>query len=76
MQITQITPAANQPKKDASTALQGLGNDLDTFITMLTTQLKNQDPTNPLDTHQMTAQLSCSLQALNSKSLKIKTWRI
>ena len=50
MQITQITPAANQPKKDASTALQGLGNDLDTFLTMLTTQLKNQDPTNPLDT--------------------------
>ena len=48
MQISQITPAANQPKKDASTALQGLGNDLDTFLTMLTTQLKNQDPTNPL----------------------------
>ena len=47
MQISQITPAANQPKKDASTALQGLGNDLDTFLTMLTTQLKNQDPTNP-----------------------------
>ena len=43
MQITQITPAANQPKKDASTALQGLGNDLDTFLTMLTTQLKYTD---------------------------------
>ena len=42
MQITQITPAANQPKKDASTALQGLGNDLDTFLTMLTTHLKTK----------------------------------
>ncbi len=57
MQISQITPAANQPKKDSSTALKGLGNDLDTFLKMLTTQLKNQDPTNPLDTHQMTSQL-------------------
>ena len=47
MQITQITPAANQPKKDASTALQGLGNDLDTFLTMLTTQLKKPRPYQP-----------------------------
>ena len=74
MQITQITPAANQPKKDASTALQGLGNDLDTFLTMLTTQLKNQDPTNPLDTHQMTAQLvqfaSVEQQIAQNKNLE------
>ena len=74
MQISQITPAANQPKKDASTALQGLGNDLDTFLTMLTTQLKNQDPTNPLDTHQMTAQLvqfaSVEQQIAQNKNLE------
>ena len=37
--------------------MKGLGDDLDTFLKMLTTQLKNQDPTNPLDTHQMTSQL-------------------
>ena len=34
-----------------------LGADLNTFLTMLTTQLQNQDPTNPLDTNQMTNQL-------------------
>ena len=34
-----------------------LGADLNTFLTMLTTQLQNQDPTNPLDTNEMTNQL-------------------
>ncbi|MBP0445498.1 flagellar biosynthesis protein FlgD [Roseomonas sp. SSH11] len=33
-----------------------VGN-FDTFLTLLTTQLKNQSPTDPLDTNQMTAQL-------------------
>ncbi|MBH68628.1 MAG: flagellar biosynthesis protein FlgD [Rhodospirillaceae bacterium] len=57
MEIIQTTPAVNQPKGDSATALKGLGEDLNTFLTMLTTQLKNQDPTNPLDTNEMTAQL-------------------
>lgn len=34
-----------------------LGGDLNTFLTLLTTQLQNQDPTDPLDTNQMTNQL-------------------
>lgn len=41
----------------AAGASATLGADLNTFLTMLTTQLQNQDPTNPLDTNQMTNQL-------------------
>ncbi|MBR0650519.1 flagellar hook assembly protein FlgD [Roseomonas terrae] len=41
----------------ATAATTRLGADLNTFLTMLTTQLQNQDPTNPLDTNQMTNQL-------------------
>ena len=41
----------------ATTASTRLGGDLNTFLTLLTTQLQNQDPTDPLDTNQMTNQL-------------------
>jgi len=34
-----------------------MAGDFNTFLTMLTTQLRNQDPTSPLDTDQMTSQL-------------------
>jgi flagellar basal-body rod modification protein FlgD len=34
-----------------------LGSNFNTFLTLLTTQLKNQDPTSPLDTNQFTSQL-------------------
>jgi flagellar basal-body rod modification protein FlgD len=34
-----------------------LGSNLNTFLTLLTTQLKNQDPTSPMDTNQFTQQL-------------------
>ncbi|MFZ4124559.1 MAG: flagellar hook assembly protein FlgD [Rickettsiales bacterium] len=36
----------------------GLSGDLNTFLKLFTVQLKNQDPTDPLDTNQMTAQLA------------------
>ena len=35
----------------------GMGGDFNTFLTLLTTQLKNQDPTKAMDAQQMTAQL-------------------
>jgi flagellar basal-body rod modification protein FlgD len=34
-----------------------LGSDFNTFLKLLTTQLKNQDPLSPLDTNQFTSQL-------------------
>src|SRR5579871_5565125 len=38
-------------------ALSGLSSNFSTFLTLLTTQLKNQDPTSPMDSNQFTQQL-------------------
>src|SRR3954453_5406300 len=38
-------------------ALKSLGGDYTNFLTLLTTQLKNQDPLSPMDTAQFTQQL-------------------
>ena len=38
-------------------AMQQLSGNFDTFLQLLTTQLKNQDPTSPMDTNQFTQQL-------------------
>jgi flagellar basal-body rod modification protein FlgD len=49
----------------------GLGNDFHTFLTLLTTQLRNQDPLSPLDTNQFTQQLvsfSQVEQAINTNT--------
>src|SRR6476620_1092951 len=35
----------------------GIANNFDQFLSLLTTQLKNQSPLDPLDTNQFTAQL-------------------
>jgi flagellar basal-body rod modification protein FlgD len=37
--------------------LQSLGTDFNSFLTLLTTQLQNQDPTSPMDTNQFTQEL-------------------
>src|SRR6187397_3455526 len=41
----------------ASTATTGIANNFQTFLTLLTTQLQHQNPLDPLDTNQFTAQL-------------------
>lgn len=41
----------------ASNAMKQLSGNFDTFLTLLTTQLKNQDPTSPMDSNQFTQQL-------------------
>jgi flagellar basal-body rod modification protein FlgD len=43
--------------KNAETARQGLADEFDEFMLLFTTQLQNQDPTDPLDTNEATAQL-------------------
>jgi len=40
-----------------SAAQQQLAGNFDTFLTLLTTQLQNQDPLNPMDSNQFTQQL-------------------
>ncbi len=44
------------PSKSETSRLK-LADDFDSFLNLLTTQLKNQDPTEPLDTNQFTQQL-------------------
>jgi flagellar basal-body rod modification protein FlgD len=41
----------------AATGMQSLAGNFDTFLQLLTTQLQNQDPLDPLDTNQFTQQL-------------------
>ncbi len=38
--------------------LASLANNFQSFLTLLTTQLQNQDPTNPVDTNQFTSQIT------------------
>lgn len=70
------TPASSTPAPGTSAAtLQGLGSladNFNTFLSLLTTQLKNQDPTAPLDSNQFTQQLVQMTgveQQLNTNSL-------
>src|SRR4051812_2155313 len=56
---------------DTSKKMRAVGNNelgKDAFMTLLLTQMKNQDPTNPLKSHEMAAQLAqfTSLEKLNN----------
>ena len=51
------TPAATTPNATTLSGLDSLTTNFNTFLTLLTTQLKNQDPTSPLDSNQFTQQL-------------------
>jgi flagellar basal-body rod modification protein FlgD len=51
---TNTNPTTNNT---ASTATTGIADNFQTFLTLLTTQLQNQNPLDPLDTNQFTAQL-------------------
>lgn len=52
-QTTNSTTTGSSSTSDSSL----LGSNLNTFLTLLTTQLQNQDPLDPLDTNQFTQQL-------------------
>jgi flagellar basal-body rod modification protein FlgD len=55
-----VTPTnANTPSTGTNQpdAMKQLSGNFSTFLTLLTTQLKNQDPTSPMDSNQFTQQL-------------------
>lgn len=56
MDIAQLAQSAGQAAESARAATQ-LNANFDTFLTLLTTQLRNQDPLEPLDTERFTEQL-------------------
>ncbi|PCI42439.1 MAG: hypothetical protein COB46_00180 [Rhodospirillaceae bacterium] len=47
----------NDPRTDAQIAQDKLDEDLNQFLTLLVTQLQNQDPLEPLDANEFTSQL-------------------
>ena len=53
---TTATTTSTAPTVPDNSA-QELSGNFQTFLTLLTTQLKNQDPTSPMDTNQFTQQL-------------------
>ncbi|MBT5413837.1 MAG: flagellar hook assembly protein FlgD [Rhodospirillaceae bacterium] len=56
MEIQSLFPGSTASKA-ANDSAAGLGDTFDSFLTLLTTQLKNQDPMSPLDPTEFTAQL-------------------
>jgi flagellar basal-body rod modification protein FlgD len=56
---TSTPPTSSGSGSSSSTGIDSntIAGNFQTFLTLLTTQLKNQDPTNPLDTNQFTQQL-------------------
>src|SRR5690242_8555320 len=55
--MTAIAPITTDPTATQSAAAKTLAGNFDTFLTLLTTQLQNQDPLNPMDSNQFTQQL-------------------
>ncbi len=77
MTVTAATSAATTPQtaatsNSAQAGLDSLASNFTTFLSLLTTQLKNQDPTAPLDSNQFTQQLvqmTSVQQQLNANAL-------
>jgi flagellar basal-body rod modification protein FlgD len=57
--MTTTTPTSSTSTAQAASVVgsQQLSGDFNTFLTLLTTQLQNQDPLSPMDTSQFTSQL-------------------
>jgi len=49
--------ASSAASSIGTNALQSLGSNFTSFLSLLTTQLQNQDPTSPMDTNQFTQEL-------------------
>lgn len=71
--LAQALPVAAGGNQ-AGNAATGLADDFDTFLTLLTTQLQNQDPLEPMDAQQFTEQLvqftSVEQQIASNQSLE------
>ncbi|MGE0222038.1 MAG: flagellar hook assembly protein FlgD [Acetobacteraceae bacterium] len=55
--VTATSAATAGASQTGASALDSLTSNFNNFLTMLMTQLKNQDPTSPLDTNQFTSEL-------------------
>src|SRR5579864_9548824 len=59
--VTSTPPTTTTTNANGTTSTQDamsqLSGNFSTFLTLLTTQLKNQDPTSPMDSNEFTQQL-------------------
>ncbi|HZP75884.1 MAG TPA: flagellar hook capping FlgD N-terminal domain-containing protein [Pseudolabrys sp.] len=54
---TPVTSSSSSTTSSSTNDQQMIANNFNTFLQLLTTQLKNQDPLSPMDTNQFTQQL-------------------
>src|SRR4051794_32791264 len=54
---SNVVAQTTAPTSNAATSNNGIANNFPQFLQLLTTQLKNQNPLDPLDTNQFTQQL-------------------
>ena len=57
MDIATLSSLQSATNSQSSSASAALNTNFDAFLKMLITQMKNQDPTNPMDSNQFTQQL-------------------
>ncbi|WP_341899212.1 flagellar hook assembly protein FlgD [Ferrovibrio terrae] len=55
--VTSTATTSSTPQTASESSSVSLAKNFDTFLTLLTTQLKNQDPTSPMDSKEFTTQL-------------------
>lgn len=58
MEINQVTPTAQSTAASSSQQTRAISSDFETFLTMLTVQMQNQDPLNPVDSSDYATQLA------------------
>ena len=80
MNVTSATDAARSQATSSTTTNSTSGVDYNTFLQLLVAEMKNQDPTNPMDTAQYMsqfAQLSTVEQAMqtNAKLDALLFWK-
>ena len=58
MEISPTLPAARTPLPEPEPPVNALSSDFETFLRMLTVQMKNQDPLNPIESSDFAVQLA------------------
>lgn len=58
MDATSLTSTSTQTATTSTESTSTLSSDFETFLVMLTTQMENQDPLNPLDSQDFATQLA------------------
>ncbi|MCK1363664.1 flagellar hook assembly protein FlgD [Bradyrhizobium sp. 40] len=71
MNVTSATDSTSKSSSSTSSTTSSTGVDYNTFLQLLVAEMKNQDPTNPMDTSQYMsqfAQLSSVEQAMQTNT--------